>query len=83
MKSLDKELQDPGCSICQMVVPAHLTVTPKQGVVKACEITTADGSHSAGKNGSNVSRIDLVVTVYWSGMIEENVLSVHVGLHVN
>ena len=46
-------------------------MTAKSGKVTTCSVRTVDGSDNAGKNGSNVSEIDLVITVNWDGWIQK------------
>ena len=50
----------------------HPLVTFKGATIDSADVTTRDGSQSAGVNGSNVSEIDFVVTYFWRGPVQEN-----------
>ncbi len=50
----------------------HPLVTFKGATVDSVDVTTRDGSRRAGRNGSNVSEIDFVVTYFWHGPVQDN-----------
>jgi hypothetical protein len=50
----------------------HPLVTFKGATVDSVNVTTRDGSQSAGVNGANVTEIDFMVTYFWSGPVQEN-----------
>jgi len=50
----------------------HPLVTFKGATVDSVNVTTRDGSPSAGLNGGNVSEIDFVVTYFWRGPVQDN-----------
>lgn len=50
----------------------HPLVTFKGVTIDSVDVTTRDGSQSAGVNGGNVSEIDFVVTYFWRGPVQEN-----------
>jgi hypothetical protein len=54
-----------------MIEKAHVTVRAKSAKVTACTIRTVDGSDRVGRNGSNVSDVDWVITVVWDGRIQK------------
>lgn len=64
------ELNNNG--IRKRIEGAHLTVTAKSAKVTSCVIRTIDGSNNAGREGSNVSEVDMVVTVFWDGYFQKN-----------
>lgn len=51
---------------------AHMTVTAKGASVSSCSVQTIDGTENAGKNGSNVSEIDIIYTVTWDGWFQKD-----------
>ena len=58
--------------IRKKIEDAHVTVTAKSARVTGCSVRTVDGSSSAGRKGSNVADVDLVITVIWDGWIQKN-----------
>jgi hypothetical protein len=58
--------------IRKKIEDAHVTVTAKSARVSSCTVRTVDGSSSAGRKGSNVSDVDLVITVFWDGWFQKD-----------
>lgn len=50
----------------------HLLVTYKGARVESVKIATRDGSRNVGSDGSNISEIDMVVTYFWRGPVQDN-----------
>jgi len=69
---IDKELLDPNNAICKRIEAAHITVTAKSAKVTQWQAQTIDGSNNAGKNGSNIGDIDMVITVIWDGLLQKD-----------
>lgn len=71
VNALEVELASPSHAIRKRVEAAHVTVTSTGARVTECHIKTLDGSNRAGKNGSNIREIDMIVTVYWDGVFQK------------
>ena len=69
---VNHDLENPDNPIRRKIENAHVTVTAKSANVTSCSVYTVDGSNNAGKNGGNVSEIDMVITVMWDGWIDKN-----------
>lgn len=74
--SINEELRDtkngPWKNVYRHIESAHATVTAKSGYVKTCQVETIDGSNKVGSNEENISRVHLVITVRWDGIIHRN-----------
>ncbi len=66
----ESECGKPSSPLRQRVEQAHQTVTVTSVKVVRCEISTRDGSNSAGDNDSNVSAIEVLLRFYWEGFID-------------
>ena len=69
---VNQELAASDNPVRKKIEDAHVTATAKSARVTACSVRTVDGSDNAGKNGSNVAEIDLVITVIWDGWIQKD-----------
>jgi hypothetical protein len=67
---INQDLMDANHSVRKRIESAHLSVVAKSAKVTSCKIKTIDGSDKAGKDGSNVSEVDVVITVIWDGIIQ-------------
>jgi hypothetical protein len=71
-KEIERELNRLPNDFGKHIENIHLTVTYKQARVKSIEATTVDGSNNAGTNGDNISEINVVITAYWVGKVQQN-----------
>lgn len=70
---INKELNtNPSNEVFKTVELAHVSVTCKKGSVSKCIVETLDGSNFAGHNGSNISRVQFCITVYWDGFLHKD-----------
>jgi hypothetical protein len=58
--------------IKEYIEEIHPLVTYTGATVKTMDVTTLDGSSVAGRNGSNISEVVVVVTYYWEGPVQRN-----------
>jgi len=72
ISQLNRELLDRNNAIRKRIEHAHVTVTSTGAKVSSCAIRTVDGSQRAGKRGSNIGQVDVVITVFWNGYIQKN-----------
>ena len=70
--AVNQTLLDPNHPIRQKIESNHVTVTVKSARVTACTIQTVNGSDNAGKDGSNVATVDLVITAIWDGYVHKD-----------
>lgn len=70
--AINKDLSTPGHNLHQYVENAHVTVKVYSAYVSNFQVTTKDGSNSAGVDGSNIWRIYLEITTCWDGVIDKN-----------
>lgn len=71
MNEVDKELAEPNSSLRQYIEDAHLTVTVQSAKVVRCDVSTVDGSDSAGKNDSNIDKVDMLIRFTWQGWLTD------------
>ncbi len=72
IESLNKELQDPKNPVIQRIENAHGTVKVTSAQVSYCKASTIDGTNNAGKNGSNISALQIQITTRWDGIFQKN-----------
>jgi hypothetical protein len=70
--SVNQELAQSDNPIRKKIEAAHVTVTAKSARVTHSYVETVDGSSNAGRNGRNVSDINIVITVMWDGLIQKD-----------
>ena len=56
----------------KMIENIHPFVIFLSANVKSIHATTVDGTQKSGKNGANVSELEVVVTYHWEGLGEKN-----------
>ena len=71
VKSLNSQLGNPNDALRKFIENAHLTVTVTDAYVLSCEVTTLDGSSSAGENDSNIHRVEAIIRFGWDGIIDK------------
>jgi len=76
VKKVNNDLaNNPRHGIFRMVERAHVSVAAKSGSVTFIEVQTIDGSNFVGLEGSNITNISFVemqITVFWDGWIHKN-----------
>jgi len=70
--AVNQDLMNPDSAARRRVESAHMTVTAKRAYVSSCIVQTVDGSNRVGKNGNNISGINVVITVIWDGWIHKD-----------
>ena len=71
-QEINKSLSTKEHDLRKFVENAHKTVTVHTAYVSDLQITTKDGSNTAGVEGKNIRRIHLEITTRWDGMIHKN-----------
>ena len=71
MKEVDKELAEPNSSLRQYIENAHITVTVQSATIVRCDVSTVDGSDSAGKNDSNIDKVSMLIRFTWKGIFSD------------
>jgi hypothetical protein len=71
ISGINQMLERPENPIRKRIEDAHVTVTAKSAKVSACTVYTVDGSNYTGEHDSNISEIDLVITVIWDGWLQQ------------
>jgi hypothetical protein len=56
----------------EMIESIHPLVTFTSANVKSIRATTVDGTDNPGRDGSNVSELEFIVTYHWEGPVEKN-----------
>jgi hypothetical protein len=56
----------------KMIENIHPFVTFSSANVKFIRATTVDGTQKSGKDGANISELEVVVTYQWEGLVEKN-----------
>ncbi len=69
---VNSALESPSHELRRRIEKAHASVSVHTAYISGCRITTKDGSHNAGVDGSNIRRIDLEITTRWDGIIHKN-----------
>jgi hypothetical protein len=71
ISKMDEDLANPENFIRKKIENAHWTVKSTSARVTACSAYTVDGSDRAGKDYSNISEVDFIVTTFWDGIFQK------------
>lgn len=70
VREINNELASPNSALKKFIEDAHWTVDVTSAKVVECKVTTMDGSDNAGRNGSNVSQVSMLIRFQWKGFVD-------------
>ena len=71
-RQIDEDLSKPDSALKKFVEDAHLTVTVKSARIVRCDVTTVNGSESAGKDNANIDKVSMLVRFEWEGIVDKD-----------